>query len=155
MNVLQKVHHPHAVQFFGAVTKQTPYMIITEFMGCGSMADMFRWGAAPGPYQAATAFCQWYGSSCCDCRLMVAVIAAAAVTVCQQLGPQPSCTHQYNSTAHICGRYRCPAADASRCRCSCALSVSAAGCGNMLRRVLLCCVLLLLICPASSTCCSS
>eukprot|EP00775_Hariotina_reticulata_P001428 gene1428-1769_t len=42
MNVLQKVHHPHAVQFFGAVTKQTPYMIITEFMGCGSMADMFR-----------------------------------------------------------------------------------------------------------------
>lgn len=42
MNVLQKVHHPHAVQFFGAVTKQTPYMIITEFMACGSMADMFR-----------------------------------------------------------------------------------------------------------------
>eukprot|EP00879_Flechtneria_rotunda_P018122 GHRR01019004.1.p1 GENE.GHRR01019004.1~~GHRR01019004.1.p1 ORF type:complete len:502 (+),score=132.95 GHRR01019004.1:177-1682(+) len=42
MNVLQKVHHPHTVQFFGAVTKQTPYMIITEFMGCGSMADMFR-----------------------------------------------------------------------------------------------------------------
>lgn len=40
--MLQKVHHPHTVQFFGAVTKQTPYMIITEFMGCGSMADMFR-----------------------------------------------------------------------------------------------------------------
>lgn len=42
MNVLQKVHHPHCVQFFGAVTKQKPFMIITEFMGCGSMADMFR-----------------------------------------------------------------------------------------------------------------
>ncbi|WIA42498.1 hypothetical protein OEZ86_008486 [Tetradesmus obliquus] len=42
MNVLQKVHHPHTVQFFGAVTKQTPYMIVTEFMSCGSMADMFR-----------------------------------------------------------------------------------------------------------------
>lgn len=42
MNVLQKVHHPHTVQFFGAVTKRTPYMIITEFMACGSMADMFR-----------------------------------------------------------------------------------------------------------------
>jgi serine/threonine protein kinase len=43
MNVLQKVHHPHTVQFFGAVTKQTPYMIVTEFMSCGSMSDMFRW----------------------------------------------------------------------------------------------------------------
>jgi serine/threonine protein kinase len=42
MNVLQKVHHPHTVQFFGAVTKQTPYMIVTEFMSCGSMSDMFR-----------------------------------------------------------------------------------------------------------------
>lgn len=47
MNVLQKVHHPHCVQFFGAVTKQKPFMIITEFMGCGSMSDMFRAGEAP------------------------------------------------------------------------------------------------------------
>lgn len=47
MNVLQKVHHPHCVQFFGAVTKQKPFMIITEFMGCGSMSDMFRGGEAP------------------------------------------------------------------------------------------------------------
>jgi hypothetical protein len=47
MNVLQKVHHPHCVQFFGAVTKQKPFMIITEFMGCGSMADMFRGGETP------------------------------------------------------------------------------------------------------------
>lgn len=30
------------VQFFGAVTKQTPYMIITELMHGGSLADMFR-----------------------------------------------------------------------------------------------------------------
>lgn len=48
MNVLQKVHHPHTVQFFGAVTKQTPYMIVTEFMSCGSMADMFRCGLGLG-----------------------------------------------------------------------------------------------------------
>jgi serine/threonine protein kinase len=47
MNVLQKVHHPHCVQFFGAVTKQKPFMIITEFMGCGSMSDMFRGGETP------------------------------------------------------------------------------------------------------------
>lgn len=35
LNVLQKVHHPHTVQFFGAVTKQRPYMIVTEFMRGG------------------------------------------------------------------------------------------------------------------------
>ncbi len=80
--MLQKVHHPHCVQFFGAVTKTSPYvsagatraaslsllhtslaalhipskstptplkphhspqqMIVTEFMGCGSLADLFR-----------------------------------------------------------------------------------------------------------------
>jgi hypothetical protein len=42
LNVLQKLHHPHCVQFFGAVTKSAPYMIVTEFMGCGSLADLFR-----------------------------------------------------------------------------------------------------------------
>lgn len=46
LNVLQKVHHPNTVQFFGAVTKQTPYMIVTEYMGVGSLADMFK---AQGP----------------------------------------------------------------------------------------------------------
>ncbi|KAI8473279.1 MAG: protein kinase [Monoraphidium minutum] len=42
LNVLQKLHHPHCVQFFGAVTKTSPYMILTEFMGCGSLADLFK-----------------------------------------------------------------------------------------------------------------
>jgi hypothetical protein len=27
LNVLQKLHHPHCVQFFGAVTKTSPYMM--------------------------------------------------------------------------------------------------------------------------------
>lgn len=36
------MHHPHTVQFFGAVTKSMPYMIVTEFMGAGSMADMLK-----------------------------------------------------------------------------------------------------------------
>ena len=40
--MLQKLHHPHCVQFFGAVTKTSPYMIVTEFMGCGSLADLFK-----------------------------------------------------------------------------------------------------------------
>lgn len=42
LNVLQKVHHPHTVQFLGAVTKQTPFMIVTEFMVGGSLADLFK-----------------------------------------------------------------------------------------------------------------
>jgi serine/threonine protein kinase len=42
LNVLQKVHHTHTVQFLGAVTKQKPFMIITEFMAGGSLLDMFR-----------------------------------------------------------------------------------------------------------------
>ncbi|PNW74839.1 hypothetical protein CHLRE_12g507750v5 [Chlamydomonas reinhardtii] len=42
LNVLQKVHHPHTVQFLGAVTKQTPFMIVTEYMVGGSLADLFR-----------------------------------------------------------------------------------------------------------------
>lgn len=42
LNVLQKVHHPHTVRFFGACTKQQPYMIVTEFLPGGSLADMFK-----------------------------------------------------------------------------------------------------------------
>ncbi|KAG1673263.1 hypothetical protein FOA52_002543 [Chlamydomonas sp. UWO 241] len=42
LNVLQKVHHPHTVQFLGAVTKQQPFMIVTEFMSGGSLLDAFR-----------------------------------------------------------------------------------------------------------------
>ena len=52
LNVLQKVHHPHCVQFFGAVTKHTPYMIITEYMGCGSMADVFKKAEVPSMRRA-------------------------------------------------------------------------------------------------------
>eukprot|EP00798_Chlamydomonas_sp_ICE-L_P028052 gene28052-31154_t len=42
LNVLQKVHHTHSVQFLGAVTKTQPFMIVTEFMTGGSLTDMFR-----------------------------------------------------------------------------------------------------------------
>ena len=28
--MLQKIHHPHAVQFLGACTREQPYMIVTE-----------------------------------------------------------------------------------------------------------------------------
>lgn len=37
-----QVHHPNAVQFLGACTKQEPYILITELMPGGSMADTFR-----------------------------------------------------------------------------------------------------------------
>lgn len=42
LNILMKVHHPHTVQFMGACTKQQPYMLITEFLPGGSLADLFR-----------------------------------------------------------------------------------------------------------------
>lgn len=42
IEVLRKVHHPNAVQFLGACTKQQPYILITELMCGGSMADCFR-----------------------------------------------------------------------------------------------------------------
>lgn len=42
LNVLQKVHHPHTVQFLGAVTKQQPFMIVTEYMTGGSLLDYFK-----------------------------------------------------------------------------------------------------------------
>jgi serine/threonine protein kinase len=53
LNVLQKVHHPHCVQFVGAVTRSSPYMIITEFMACGSLADIFKRQEYPGLRRAA------------------------------------------------------------------------------------------------------
>lgn len=37
-----QVHHPHAVRFFGACTKRQPYMIVTEYLPGGSLADLFR-----------------------------------------------------------------------------------------------------------------
>ncbi|BDA49507.1 Integrin-linked protein kinase 1 [Coccomyxa sp. Obi] len=42
LNTLQKVHHPHAVQFLGAVTHSQPYMMITEFLPGGSLTDLFK-----------------------------------------------------------------------------------------------------------------
>ena len=44
--MLQKVHHPHCVQFLGASTHAQPYMIVTEFLPGGSLSDLFR-RAAP------------------------------------------------------------------------------------------------------------
>lgn len=42
LNLLQKVHHTHTVQFLGAVTKTRPYMIVTEYMPGGSLLDSFK-----------------------------------------------------------------------------------------------------------------
>ena len=42
------MHHPHTVQFFGASTKQKPFLIVTEFMRGGSLADVFQKGEYPG-----------------------------------------------------------------------------------------------------------
>mmetsp|Transcript_5414 Transcript_5414/g.13711 ORF Transcript_5414/g.13711 Transcript_5414/m.13711 type:complete len:318 (-) Transcript_5414:513-1466(-) len=39
---LRQVHHPNAVQFLGACTKQTPYMLVTELMSGGSLQDAFQ-----------------------------------------------------------------------------------------------------------------
>ncbi|MEW5312654.1 MAG: hypothetical protein WDW38_004271 [Sanguina aurantia] len=52
LNVLQKVHHPYAVQFLGAVTKQLPFMIITEYMTGGSLADIFRKSGFPSLWRS-------------------------------------------------------------------------------------------------------
>ena len=40
--MLQKIHHPHTVQFLGACTRKQPYMIVTEFLPGGSLADLFK-----------------------------------------------------------------------------------------------------------------
>ncbi|KAL6746387.1 protein kinase [Haematococcus lacustris] len=53
LNVLQKVHHPHTVQFLGAVTRSQPFMIVTEFIGGGSLTDMFRSQRTPTLWRAA------------------------------------------------------------------------------------------------------
>ncbi|EFJ50688.1 hypothetical protein VOLCADRAFT_88470 [Volvox carteri f. nagariensis] len=52
LNVLQKVHHPHTVQFLGAVTKQTPFMIVTEYMVGGSLADLFKGQRFPSMWRS-------------------------------------------------------------------------------------------------------
>eukprot|EP00798_Chlamydomonas_sp_ICE-L_P023673 gene23673-9209_t len=52
LNVLQKVHHPHTVQFLGAVTKYQPFMIVTEYMTGGSISDIFRSGNLPNVWRS-------------------------------------------------------------------------------------------------------
>ena len=44
IEVLRKVHHPNAVQFLGACTKKEPYILVTELMSGGSLADAMRPG---------------------------------------------------------------------------------------------------------------
>lgn len=42
VQVMRRVHHPNAVQFLGGCTKQEPYLLVTELMSGGSLADAFR-----------------------------------------------------------------------------------------------------------------
>ena len=39
---MRKVHHPNAVQFLGACTRQEPYVLVTELMTGGSLSDAMR-----------------------------------------------------------------------------------------------------------------
>jgi hypothetical protein len=52
IEVLRRVHHPNAVQFLGACTKTTPYILVTELMCGGSVADALR----PGPAGSSGGF---------------------------------------------------------------------------------------------------
>ena len=36
------MHHPNTVQFLGACTRKQPFMIVTEFMPGGSLADLLK-----------------------------------------------------------------------------------------------------------------
>lgn len=42
IEILRRVHHPNAVQFLGACSKREPYILVTELMAGGSLADAFR-----------------------------------------------------------------------------------------------------------------
>jgi serine/threonine protein kinase len=42
IEILRRVHHPNAVQFLGACTKREPYILVTELMSGGSLADALR-----------------------------------------------------------------------------------------------------------------
>lgn len=42
IDILRRVHHPNAVQFFGACSKREPYILVTELMNGGSLADAFQ-----------------------------------------------------------------------------------------------------------------
>jgi serine/threonine protein kinase len=53
--MLQKIHHPHCVQFLGAATHEQPYMIVTEFLPGGSLADVFKCARVRAPAAACPA----------------------------------------------------------------------------------------------------
>jgi len=42
LSTLRKTHHPHTMQCLGAVTSKKPFMIITEYMPMGSVADILE-----------------------------------------------------------------------------------------------------------------
>ena len=42
IEILQRIHHPNCVQFLGACTQKEPYILVTELMSGGSLADAFR-----------------------------------------------------------------------------------------------------------------
>lgn len=42
IEILQRIHHPNCVQFLGACTRKEPYILVTELMSGGSLADAFR-----------------------------------------------------------------------------------------------------------------
>lgn len=76
LNVLQKVHHPHCVQFLGACTHAQPYMIVTEFLPGGSLTDLFKCG----PYLL-----------CLSCLMPLAVFCVAGARA--RLLPYASAGH--------------------------------------------------------------
>lgn len=52
VDILRRVHHPNAVQFFGACSKREPYILVTELMNGGSLADAFQ-GLQAFPFRRA------------------------------------------------------------------------------------------------------
>ena len=70
LNLVLQVHHPHAVRFFGACTKRQPYMIVTEYLPGGSLADVFRCRRCTilrdCPIAAPCAVCPLESRSCRD-----------------------------------------------------------------------------------------
>jgi hypothetical protein len=52
IDILRRVHHPNAVQFFGACSKREPYILVTELMNGGSLADAFQ-GLQAFPFRRA------------------------------------------------------------------------------------------------------
>jgi len=47
IGILRRVHHPNAVQMLGACTKSKPFMLVTEYVPGGSLANVFRMDRSP------------------------------------------------------------------------------------------------------------